>query len=451
MVSPSAAFGLMLLLATAASGAAAGREIDAGRLGALPIVLPQGEIRGVVFLFSDRTGWNVDLDRAAQRLSGLGAAVLEVDLPVYVANLGRSDDRDCHYLISEVEATSKQLQSDLGLEHYLSPVLAGTGMGAALAYAALAQAPAATIAGAASDGLVTELATRLPLCPGAPANATTSGFDYGPKPDLPGWWRIAVTPAQKAAAERFVAGIAAADVVEVEEGAGLDAHLAALLAPPLAERPEAASVQGLPLVELPAHGAGDLIAVFYSGDGGWRDLDKQIGGILAAHGIATIGVDSLRYFWRKKTPQQVADDLAAILRHYRVAWGRSQAILLGYSFGAGILPFAFNRLPPSERATIRQISLLGLEKFAPFEFHVTAWLGVGGHGDALPVLPEIAKLDPALVQCFYGTDEKDTACTAPEFDRAERIETSGGHHFDGDYAALAEKIMAGAKRRAGSG
>ena len=453
MVNPSTAFGLMLLLATTALGAAAeaaGREIDAGRLGSLPIVLPEGEIRGLVFLFSDRTGWNADLDRAAQRLSGLGAAVLEVDLPVYVANLGRSDDRDCHYLISEVEETSKRLQRDLGLEHYLSPILAGTGMGSALAYAALGQAPAATVAGAASDGLVTEFATRLPLCPGAPARATPAGFDYGQKPDLPGWWRIAVPPAQKAAAERFVTGIAGAEVVEVEEGAGLDARLAALLAPPLAERPKVASVQDLPLVELPARGPGNLMAVFYSGDGGWRDLDKQIGGILAEHGIATIGVDSLRYFWQKKTPQQVADDLAAILRHYRAAWGRSQPILLGYSFGAGILPFAFNRLPPSERATIRQISLLGVEKFAPFEFHVTEWLGVG-HGDALPVLPEIAKLDPALVQCFYGADEEDTACTAPEFDRAERIETAGGHHFDGDYAALAERIMAGVKRRGESG
>ena len=62
-------------------------------------------------------------------------------------------------------------------------------------------------------------------------------------------------------------------------------------------------------------------------------------------------------------------------------------------------------------------------------------------------LPEIAKLDPALIQCFYGAEEEKTACTAPEFDRAERIETGGGHHFDGDYRALAQKIIAGAKRR----
>jgi type IV secretory pathway VirJ component len=193
------------------------------------------------------------------------------------------------------------------------------------------------------------------------------------------------------------------------------------------------------------------MAVFYSGDGGWRDLDKQISGVLADHGIATIGVDSLRYFWEEKTPEQVADDLAAILRHYRAAWGRQHAILLGYSFGAGIVPFAMNRLPPEEKAWIRQISLLGLVKYTLFEFHVTEWLGVGGDAEARPVLPEIAKLDPALIQCFYGAEEENTACTAPEFDRAERIETGGGHHFDGDYVSLAEKIMAGARRRAESG
>jgi type IV secretory pathway VirJ component len=88
-------FGLMLL-ATAAAGPAGGREIDAGRLGSLPLVVPEGAVQGVVFLFSDRSGWNADLVRAAARLSALGAAVLEVDLPAYLAKLGNSDDRDCH-------------------------------------------------------------------------------------------------------------------------------------------------------------------------------------------------------------------------------------------------------------------------------------------------------------------------------------------------------------------
>jgi len=440
---------LILLLAMAATQAAAERRLEAGDLGSLPVIVPEGEPTGLVFLFSGEEGWSDELQQAAERLSRLGAVVLEVDLPGYLDRLRRNDDADCHYLISAIEAASKRLQRDLGATRYLSPILAGTGMGSALAYGALAQAPAATIAGAASDGLVTRLATRLPLCPGAPASASGAGFDYGPAIELPGWWRIAVAPQQRAAAQRFVAGTPQAELVEVADGAALDERLAALLADPLGRSAEdSSSVQGLPLVELPAGGPGDLLAVFYSGDGGWRDLDKEIGGILAAHGIATIGVDSLRYFWSEKTPQRVADDLASILRHYRELWGRDQVLLLGYSFGAGILPFAVNRLPAAERSAVRQISLLGLEKMAPFEFHVTDWLGVGADSAARPVLPEVAKLDPALIQCFYGAEEDDTACRAPEFDRAERIETTGGHHFDGDYAALADKVMAGARRRA---
>jgi type IV secretory pathway VirJ component len=64
------------------------------------------------------------------------------------------------------------------------------------------------------------------------------------------------------------------------------------------------------------------------------------------------------------------------------------------------------------------------------------------------VLPEIARLDPSLLQCFYGVDEEDSACPDSAFARAEVIRTKGGHHFGGDYAALADTILAGARRRA---
>ena len=60
-----------------------------------------------------------------------------------------------------------------------------------------------------------------------------------------------------------------------------------------------------------------------------------------------MGVDSLRYFWSEKPPERVAADLARILRHYGEAWKAKQVALIGYSFGAGIVPFALNRLPAS--------------------------------------------------------------------------------------------------------
>lgn len=209
--------------------------------------------------------------------------------------------------------------------------------------------------------------------------------------------------------------------------------------------PSAASAMlaDLPLVEYPVAGNGRLMAVFWSGDGGWRDLDQTLGKHLQDAGVPVVGVDSLRYFWHEKTPDQIATDLAALLRHYRAAWGRPRVILIGYSFGADVMPFAVNRLPDELKQHVVRISLLGLAREAAFGIHVADRLLGRSSQDELPVLPEVSQLDLGKVQCFYGEDEPDSACPAAVFDRAERIRTRGGHHFDGDYASLARHILNG--------
>jgi type IV secretory pathway VirJ component len=194
------------------------------------------------------------------------------------------------------------------------------------------------------------------------------------------------------------------------------------------------------------------MAVIYSGDGGWRDLDKTIGEILAREGMPVVGVDSLRYFWHERTPEEVAAHLAEMIRHYGAAWGTREVVVAGYSFGAGIVPFAVNRLPAQERARVVQLSLLGLGPRAPFQFRLSGWLGqlgvdVDPYADAPRVLPELERIDPAQLQCFFGAEETDTLCRAPELAGMERIETPGGHHFGGDYPALAQRILDGARQR----
>jgi type IV secretory pathway VirJ component len=145
----------------------------------------------------------------------------------------------------------------------------------------------------------------------------------------------------------------------------------------------------------------------------------------------------------------VAADLARIVRHYQETWNAPDVLLIGYSFGAGILPATLNRLPGDVRAAVVQISLLGLEPRAPFEIAVSGWLG-GVPADAPAVLPELLRLDLARVQCFYGEQEEQTLCPDPALAGAEIVRTGGGHHFDGDYEALAKRILDGAERRAAS-
>jgi type IV secretory pathway VirJ component len=136
------------------------------------------------------------------------------------------------------------------------------------------------------------------------------------------------------------------------------------------------------------------------------------------------------------------------MRHYSARWQTPKVVLIGYSFGAGVLPLAVNRLPAEDRARVAMVSLLGLEAKASFEIAITGWLGAEAEGP--DVLPELLRISPDLVQCFYGEDEDDTLCRAPELARTEIIHTEGGHHFDGDYAGLAQRILDGAKRRLGA-
>jgi type IV secretory pathway VirJ component len=80
-----------------------------------------------------------------------------------------------------------------------------------------------------------------------------------------------------------------------------------------------------------------LLAIVISGDGGWRDLDRTIAEKLRSQGVSVVGWDSLRYFWSRKTPAQVARDLGAVIDTYTARWGASKVALVGYSFGAGVL------------------------------------------------------------------------------------------------------------------
>lgn len=421
------------------------------RMGEIRLFEPDSSARAFVFLFSDASGWSPVDDEVARELGDRGAVVVGVALDAYLANLRASTD-GCHYVISEVEALSKELQRRRGADVYRSPILAGQGAAGTFVYAALAQSPAATVAGAVSFDPAPSLATRVPLCEGAPARPLIGGgFAYGPKRELPGWLRVAGRENDPALAF-LMPRIPKAALVTLDPSVPRTESFAALVLDEraLAESATPEDLSDLPLVELPSAKPPRYLAIFLSGDGGWRDIDKQVAEQLARGDVGVVGLDSLRYFWKHKSPARVAGDLERILWHYRDAWHVDRTVLIGYSFGADVLPAAMNRLSPEARATIAQISLMAIGRRNPFEVHITEWLGEEEDepetGD--PIAPEVAKLDPALLQCFVGEDEESSLCLGESFAKAERVQTAGGHHFDGDYAKLAERIREGLSRRA---
>src|SRR6185295_1051254 len=233
---------------------------DAGRLGTVRVYRPSGTPAALVFLFSDREGWSPAGDDVAGPLAARGAVVVGVDLRQYLRGLDGSDD-GCHYVVTELEDLSHRLEREFGFSAYRSPILAGAGAGGTLAYAALAQALAATVDGAVGPEPRPPLPTREPLCAGARfAAAPPDGFTYDQASSLPGWWQPLPSGPE------FLAQLGPA--IERRIARGAPASLPA-------------EVRDLPLTELRAAGPGDTMAVIYSGDGGWRDLDKQIAEVLA--------------------------------------------------------------------------------------------------------------------------------------------------------------------------
>jgi len=156
----------------------------------------------------------------------------------------------------------------------------------------------------------------------------------------------------------------------------------------------------------------------------------------------------LRYFWSKRTPEETARDLTRIILHYRESWDIENVVLVGYSFGADILPFIYNRLPSELKPSVRLISLLAPTLKADFVIQVSDWFGEEDDPEALPIAPEVAKIDPDKLQCFYGLDEVDgSLCSDSVMRRSERISRPGGHHFDENYAIIANQINTAIKRK----
>lgn len=203
----------------------------------------------------------------------------------------------------------------------------------------------------------------------------------------------------------------------------------------------------IPVVEVPAGQAKDTVTLFLSGDGGWRDLDRDVAGEMAKIGYPVVGIDTLRYYWQHKSPEQSATDLAELMQHYRQKWGTKRFVLTGYSFGADVLPAIYNRLPEAEQQRVDAIILLAFARTGSFEIEVEGWLGNAGKEAATG--PEMTKLPADKVLCIYGEEEVDESGCTDKTAVGEAMKLPGGHHFDENYPALAQRLVDAIEKRQG--
>jgi len=435
--------------------------VQFGRFGKIALYLPSAHPANVVLFVSGDGGWNLGVVDMARELAALDALVVGVDITYYLKQLERSSE-PCVYPAADFELLSKYVQKKLDFPQYLTPVLIGYSSGATLVYATLAQAPGNTFLGAISLGFCPDLALSKPLCRGSGLQWTKGpkgkGYSFLAATHLAvPWIAFQGTIDQVCNAEKtetYVKQVNQGKIVmlpKVGHGFSVPKNWMpqlkkefAQLTQQRSEKPiqlPAGELTDLPLVEIAARGsASDYMAVFWSGDGGWAELDKEVSAGLAERGVAVVGVNSLKYFWTNRTPEQTAKDLERIIRHYTSLWKKEKVVLIGYSLGADILPFAANRLNEEVKSRMELIALLGPGLQVDFEFHLSNWLGSSSK-TALSTMPEIMKLSNTRVLCFSGEQEADSLCHNLQGNNFKKVALSGSHHFGGNYPVIAQHIL----------
>jgi len=398
--------------------------------------------RGMVVMWSSARGWQAGDEVAAREFAHRGFRVLGVDTAAFVS--AHQHDASCLYLPGLIEAVSRDQQKKSGITAYQLPALLGHGEGATLAYLTQLQAPPLALSGVVALNPTATLPINTPLCD-HPALAVLSNAQTvrvePPSTSAP--LRVWVDAGADAASRQFAAVINTGVTSMAHDDASLFRGYRLALADIDAAR-QHSPMADLPLVEvLPEHMTTDAFAILYSGDGGWRDLDQTLAGVLANDGMPVVGVDTLNYYWHDKTPELSAQDLARVIRYYQQQWHRQHVVLIGFSFGANVLPFLYNRLPDDLKSSVVRISLLSPERSTAFSVDPSAWLHIHRDSGKLPIAPELAKLPAKRVQCVYGQDESsDSLCTLPDSAATNVVKKPGGHHFDENYEQLARDVMA---------
>lgn len=421
-------------LATAQSDAPAS-TLSVERLQNVRLLPAKGDAKAMVVYFSDRSGWSPADDATAAALSDDGNVVLGVDLAAYAQELDKADGV-CLYVVGEITDLAQTAQRQLNIQTYLPPIVAGTGEGATFAYAALADAPANTLGGAVASGFANRLTLRLPFCPGSTASKTADGkaYSYAFDKAMPEASSLFVA-ADTLDAVRTQAAQQSNITVEALDGGNAATQLVGTVSALV----DASSPFGkLPAIDLPSTTPPKAVAIFISGDGGWRDIDKTMGEWLSTQGIHVVGLDALHYFWSKRTPQELAADITTLVKDADPQ-AKLPVMLIGYSFGADTIPFAYPLLSKELQERTKVLGLMAPSLSTSMQVTISGWLGIDDSG--YPVPPAIAALPKDKVLCIYGKEDDEGGCEDPAVKDITKIETDGGHHFDGEYTDIAKRFL----------
>lgn len=469
-------YAFCILLTSRISFATTIDSLNYGTFGKIILYHPAKKPTSVALFVSGDGGWESGVINMAKNIADQGALVLGIDAKHYRQSLNKLS-ADCYYPAADFEQLSLMIQKKYGFPAYFKPVLIGYSYGATLVYGILAQAPANTFKGAIALGFCPELDLAKPLCKGTALvfHAIKEGKSYyldktqgltAPFIALNGLKDLSCP---FAATKDFLKNLPMAELVTLPKvGHGFSiadnwlpqfnaAYKKIMAAPSFTQiktaQNELLKTQkllplpgDLPLTLIPSAAKNNLPMVFFvSGDGGWTSFDQSLSEAIAKKGMPVVGMDSQKYFWNEKTPEKSTEDISKAIAHYMQQWNKKSFVLMGFSFGASVIPFVADRLTSEMKKNIRGVIALSPDENADFEIHIADMLNFGKNKGSYNVLAEMTKIKELNPVCFFGKEEDNDVKEKLLKEGIKTIILPGGHYYNKDYSGLAERIFENVK------
>jgi len=184
------------------------------------------------------------------------------------------------------------------------------------------------------------------------------------------------------------------------------------------------------------------LVLYLSGDGGFNSFSNKLCELIAGAGYSVAAIDSKNYFWKKKTPKEIATDVSNTLKNLLSSRQNMRLFVVGYSFGADAVPFIINRLDPAIKKNVKSIVLLEPSVSTDLEIHIADILGRSNAKRSLDVVDEINRMEGVKTSIILGDDEADFPIQKITLKNFTKKYLAGGHHFSGNAVQVAKNTIA---------
>lgn len=425
----------------------------------------------VAIMISGDAGWKSGVIGFAETFSKMNTLVIGVDILRYYKAL-RQRIGDCYNVAADFVQLATEIEKKYNFPGYKPSVIMGYSSGATLVYGILAQARPETFIGGISLGFCSDIELPKMLCQinGLIVSVDVEGKSYFLHPDakLGNPWIVLNGKldlvCNYSAVVDFVSKTTDAELITLPKvGHGFSKlpdfmpqwkdAFNRLIEKSEKNKPEEINInqekpfmpdiniekgKSLPLIITNAKSQikDAPVALLISGDGGWYGFEQNISDHLAEYGIPTVGLDSKKYFWKRRTPEETAEDVATSLTYYGKEWGKDKFMLIGYSLGAELVPFIVNRMPAEMKLQIVSNVLLSPATTTDFEIHISNMLGMGNHKNTYDVIDEIRKTQTVPTLIILGEGEKSEVPELLTGTSVKIRKIPGDHHYKFDLPLI---------------